>query len=178
VQHALRAFTPDDLEVVRATAETFPVTELYDLEEELTVLGIGEAIVTGLSPKGIPMPTVRTMMRPPRSLMAQVDPARLQAVAAASPLVAEYKTDEDPVSAKEMLTRRLEQAEPVGDALDDVSVPAERGNGRGRMRSTRPPERDVDWGDVAREGARLARSRTFNTVLRGIFDVLTGGRRR
>ena len=65
VQHALRAFTPDDLEVVRATAETFPTTELYDVEEELTALGTGEALITALDLKGRPMPTVRTMMRPP-----------------------------------------------------------------------------------------------------------------
>ena len=32
VQHALRAFTPDDLEVVRATADTFPTSEFYDVE--------------------------------------------------------------------------------------------------------------------------------------------------
>ena len=31
VQHALRAFTPDDLETVRATADTFPTSEFYDL---------------------------------------------------------------------------------------------------------------------------------------------------
>ena len=52
VQHALRAFTPDDLATVRATADTFPTTEFYDLEKELTKLGIGEALVTALDPKG------------------------------------------------------------------------------------------------------------------------------
>ena len=65
VQHALRAFTPDDLETVRATADTFPTSEFYDLGEELTKLGIGEAIVSALDPKGRPMPAARTMMRPP-----------------------------------------------------------------------------------------------------------------
>jgi DNA helicase HerA-like ATPase len=65
VQHALRAFTPDDLEIVRATAETFPTTERYDVEEELTALGTGEALITALDLKGRPLPTVRTMMRPP-----------------------------------------------------------------------------------------------------------------
>ena len=59
VQHALRAFTPDDLEVVRATAETFPTTEHYDVEEELTALGTGEALITALDLKGRPMPTAR-----------------------------------------------------------------------------------------------------------------------
>src|SRR6185436_9521758 len=88
VQHALRAFTPDDLEVVRATAETFPTTKLYDVEEELTALGTGEALITALDLKGRPMPTARTMMRPPRSLMAKVGPDVVQRVAAASTIAA------------------------------------------------------------------------------------------
>src|SRR5918992_1395671 len=110
VQHALRAFTPDDLERVRATAETFPTTELYDVEEELTKLGTGEALITALDLKGRPMPTVRTMMRPPMSLMAQVDPAVFDAVAAASPIVGTYASDTDPESAKELLAARMARA--------------------------------------------------------------------
>ncbi len=47
--------------------------------------------------------------------------------------------------------------------------------GRGRLRPTRAPERGVDWGEVAEEGARFARSGAFNTILRGIFKVI--GRR-
>ena len=175
VQHALRAFTPDDLEVVRATARTFPVSDFYDVEEELTKLGIGEALVTGLNPKGIPMPTVRTMMRPPMSLMAQLDPAVLQAVVAASPLTPRYATDVDAVTAKEMLqlaaTTRCERESA------DVPTPHRPRAAGSRKRSTRPPEKDgVDWGEVAKEGARFTRSGTFNTILRGILRGLTGRR--
>src|SRR5829696_9369036 len=46
VQHALRAFTPDDAKALRATVSTFPKSEFYDLEELLPSLGIGEAAVT------------------------------------------------------------------------------------------------------------------------------------
>ena len=91
VQHALRAFTPDDLEVVRATAETFPTTELYDVEEELTALGTGEALITALDLKGRPLPTVRTMMRPPMSLMAQVAPAVVDSVVAGSAIARDLR---------------------------------------------------------------------------------------
>ncbi|HET7686829.1 MAG TPA: helicase HerA-like domain-containing protein [Candidatus Limnocylindria bacterium] len=178
VQHALRAFTPDDLEVVRATAETFPVTEFYEVDTELTRLGTGEALVTALDPKGRPMPTVRVMMRPPQSLMAQLEPAAFDAVVAASPIAAEYAADQDPQSAREMLAARVAELEKAAaDAetpLDEVRDPA----GRGRMRPTRAPERGVDWRDVAQEGARFARSGTFNTILRSILGVLGGGSRR
>ena len=173
VQHALRAFTPDDLEVVRATADTFPTTELYDVEEELTKLGTGEALITALDPKGRPMPTARTMMRPPMSLMAQVDTSVFDAVAAASPIAATYATDTDPESAKELLAARMERAsedaEEQMEGVEDPESPDER-----RMRPTRAPERGVDWGDVAQEGARFARSGTFNTILRSILGILRG----
>jgi DNA helicase HerA-like ATPase len=182
VQHALRAFTPDDLDVVRATARTFPVSEFYDLERELTQLGIGEALVTGLNPKGVPTPSVRTMMRPPMSLMAQLDPAAFTAMVASSSLVPKYATDVDPVSAAEILKQQDAAAKPAGpqpgDAptgMDDVQDPSRRRSGGG-MRSTKPPERGVDWGDVAKEGARIARSGAFNTILRGILRGLTGRR--
>ncbi|MGH2385325.1 MAG: helicase HerA-like domain-containing protein [Candidatus Limnocylindria bacterium] len=177
VQHALRAFTPDDLETVRATADTFPTTEFYDVTEELTKPGTGEALVTALDLKGRPMPTARVMMRPPMSLMAQVEPAIFDAVVTASQIAPTYATDTDPESAKELLAARMKKAtddavEPM-EGVTDPESPAER-----TMRPTSAPERGVDWRDVAEEGARFARSGTFNTILRSVLGVLTGGRRR
>ena len=175
VQHALRAFTPDDLETVRATADTFPTTDLYDVEEELTALGTGEALITALDPKGRPMPTARTMMRPPMSLMAQVEPAVFDAVVSASAIASIYAADTDPESAKELLAARMKQVEADArepmEGVEDPESPDER-----RMRPTRAPERGVDWTDVAQEGARFVRSGTFNTILRSILGIL--GKRR
>ena len=54
VQHALRAFTPDDADALRKTARTFPMTDFYDVEKTITSLGTGEALVTVLSPRGVP----------------------------------------------------------------------------------------------------------------------------
>ena len=76
VQHALRAFTPDDAKALKATASTFPNSS-YDLEEVLTQLGIGEAIVTVLSDRGAPTPVAWTRLRAPQSKMAPADPALL-----------------------------------------------------------------------------------------------------
>ena len=177
VQHALRAFTPDDLETVRAAADTFPTTTFYDVEDELTRLGTGEALITALDPKGRPMPTARTMMRPPMSLMAQVEPAVFDQVASASAIAPTYAADTDPESARELLAARMSRAsdgatEPMA-GVEDPESPAER-----RMRPTSAPEKDVDWGKVATEGSRVMRSGTFNTILRAVFGILTGGRRR
>ena len=56
VQHALRAFTPDDARALKATVSTFPRSDVYDMSELLTSMGIGEAAVTLLSERGTPPP--------------------------------------------------------------------------------------------------------------------------
>ena len=116
-QHALRAFTPDDADALRKTARTFPMTERYDVEKTLTSLGIGEALVTVLSPRGVPTPLAATRLLPPDSLMAPLPPAELQARIAASLLATRYATAIDRESAHEMITARLAQARATAAAL-------------------------------------------------------------
>src|SRR5687768_15194042 len=110
VQHALRAFTPDDADALRKTARTFPVTEHYDVERTITSLGIGEALVTVLSPKGIPTPLAATRLLPPDSLMAALPDADVQARIAASSFSTKYGQSIDRESAYEMITARLTTA--------------------------------------------------------------------
>src|SRR5687768_15329692 len=110
VQHALRAFTPDDADALRKTARTFPVTAHYDVERTITSLGIGEALVTVLSPKGIPTPLAATRLLPPDSLMAALPDADVQARIAASSFSTKYGQSIDRESAYEMITARLTTA--------------------------------------------------------------------
>ncbi|WP_406814748.1 helicase HerA-like domain-containing protein [Mycobacterium sp. M23085] len=90
IQHALRAFTPDDQKALSKTVRTYPKTDVYDLESALTSLGIGEAVVTVLSEKGAPTPVAWTRMRVPRSLMASIGPKAITDAAKGSPLQAKY----------------------------------------------------------------------------------------
>ncbi|GLP70653.1 ATPase [Streptomyces sp. TUS-ST3] len=105
VQHALRAFTPDDQKALKATVKTFP-DSAYDLEELLTGLGTGEAVVTVLSEKGAPTPVAATRLRAPESLMGPVDAGALDAAVAASPLHGRYAQAVDRESAYEKLGSR------------------------------------------------------------------------
>ncbi len=114
VQHALRAFTPDDAAALHAAVKTYPRSEFYDLEQLLKQLGTGEAAVTILSDRGVPTPVVHTRLRPPSSLGATDD---VDKAAKASPLFAKYGTRVDNQSAREMLAARMEQpAAPTSDA--------------------------------------------------------------
>ncbi len=112
IQHALRAFTPDDQKALKATVKTYPVTADYDLSTALTALGTGEAIVTVLSERGAPTPVAWTRLRAPRTLMAPAPDTSVRAAVAASALAAKYGPDVDRQSAYEMLTARLTPPAP------------------------------------------------------------------
>jgi DNA helicase HerA-like ATPase len=116
IQHALRAFTPDDADALRKTARTFPMTKDYDVEQTIQSLGIGEALVTVLSPRGVPTPLAATRLVPPDSRMAPLTPAEIQQLIAASPLNAKYATTVDPQSAHEIITARLDAAHQAAAA--------------------------------------------------------------
>ncbi|MFJ9345039.1 helicase HerA-like domain-containing protein [Streptomyces sp. NPDC101237] len=109
VQHALRAFTPEDQKALRATVRTFPKSS-YDLEELLTGLGTGEAVVTVLGERGAPTPVAATRLRAPESLMAPLDAAQLDDAVRASALYGRYAQAVDRESAYEKLRRARESA--------------------------------------------------------------------
>ncbi|WP_299557099.1 helicase HerA-like domain-containing protein [uncultured Mycolicibacterium sp.] len=113
IQHALRAFTPDDEKALRKVVRTYPKTDVYDLQSALTSLGIGEAVVTVLSERGAPTPVAWTHMRSPRSLMDTIGPDAIAAAAQASALQTRYGRTIDRESAYELLAARLAPPEPA-----------------------------------------------------------------
>ena len=115
IQHALRAFTPDDAKALRATVGTYPKSG-YDLERTLQELGTGEAIVTVMSEKGAPTPVAWTRLRAPQGLMSPTPDAQIDAAVAASPLLATYGATIDRESAREILTVRMNAAAAADDA--------------------------------------------------------------
>ncbi len=178
VQHALRAFTPDDQKALSKTVRTYPKTDVYDLESALTSLGIGEAVVTVLSERGAPTPVAWTRMRAPRSLMASIGDDAIKAAAAASPLQATYGQSIDRDSAYERLTAKLA---PPADAPISVGGEASgtaREEGAPSGRAAKPEPSAVE--KVMANPAFKSFIRSAGTVLgREITrSVLGTGRRR
>lgn len=116
IQHALRAFTPEDADNLRKAARTFPMTEFYDVEKTLTSLGTGEALVTVLSPDGVPTALAATRLLPPDSLMAPIDEVTFRGHIAMSPLQARYGETVDRDSAHERITARITAARELAIA--------------------------------------------------------------
>jgi uncharacterized protein len=169
VQHALRAFTPEDAKALKATVSTFPKSEFYDLEALLTGMGIGEAAVTILSESGVPTPVVDTRISPPLSRMGPADD--VVGAAKASALWPKYGERVDNQSAREMLAARMQQpapaaaptlarpgSQPAPKAAEEHKAAAEAaGGGVGAVTAFLK----------SKEGKQLQ-----NQVVRGVFGLL------
>lgn len=116
IQHVLRAFTPQDQKAIKATVETFPKTE-FDLEELLTNLGTGEAIVTVLNEKGAPTPVAPVRIWAPAGVMGEASESTLSQVLTGATLADRYGERVDPHSAAEILAEKMEnQAKILAEA--------------------------------------------------------------
>ncbi len=177
VQHALRAYTPDDAKALRATVSTFP-TSGYDLGELLTQLGTGEAVVTVLSERGAPTPVAWTRLRAPQSLMAPSPDSVIDATVAASPLRPKYEQALDRESAYELLNARLQAAPPA--ATDDAK-PAGPASGQGRQggRDRAEPSmvERVVTSSAFRSMTRSAATVIGREITRSLFGTARRGRR-
>ncbi len=176
VQHALRAFTPDDEKALRAASRTFPKTEFYDVQQTLTSLGIGEALVVTLTPKGTPTPPFATHMIPPQSRMGPLTDAEMSQ-RLRTPQVKKYATPVDRESAYEILKARYD-AKAAETAAEAPPPP-----GRGRGAATRPADDAGVLGQVlnssvGRSVIRTAAVAVTGTLVRGILGALVGGKRR
>jgi DNA helicase HerA-like ATPase len=105
VQHALRAFTPRDQTAVQVAADTFRTNPKFSTSDVITQLGVGEALVSLLDPKGIPCVVERALIRPPASRLGPALPEERQAVIASSLLGAKYTQTYDRESAYERLKK-------------------------------------------------------------------------
>ena len=115
VQHALRAFTPDDAKALRASVRTYPDSG-YDLERVLQELATGEAIITVMSERGAPTPVAWTRMFAPRASMSPITAEAMASAVTASPLFSTYGTPIDRESAREILGARMQAATEAREA--------------------------------------------------------------
>jgi DNA helicase HerA-like ATPase len=189
VQHALRAFTPDDAKALRATVSTYP-TSPYELDEVLPGLGIGEAVVTVMNEKGAPSPVAWTRVRAPRGSMSPIPDAQVEAAVAASPLLADYGTPIDRESARELLALKLNAAAAAAAAHEaaaeyarqeaEIQAQVEKEERAETARETRrspaPRSRTTKpQPDILRD---VLGSKTTQTILRGVIEGVFGTRRR
>ena len=185
VQHALRAFTPRDQKAVKTAAETFVPNPGLDVAKAISELGTGEALVSTLQAKGVPMPVERTLVAPPRCRMGAITEAERAEIRGRSPIGGKYDTPIDRESAAELLAKKAEAA------AEQAAAPPARG--RAQQRNDDDDEggfgqrmRDAVFGTKRRQGmleaaakqtARTAVNQITRQVMRGVLGGIFGGKR-
>ena len=176
IQHALRAFTPRDQKAVKTAAETFVPNPKLDVAKVISQLGVGEALVSTLQDKGVPMPVERTLICPPRCRMGAITPEERNAVRARSPVGMKYDTTVNRESAHEMLAKKAQSAAsatptPAPPGTPPAQQPAAEGGMSQKMG-------EWLWGTKRRQGmvetmakqtARTMGSKLGNQILRGVL---------
>jgi DNA helicase HerA-like ATPase len=182
VQHALRAFTPRDQKAVKTAAETFVPNPKLDVAQVISQLGTGEALVSTLQDKGVPMPVERTLIAPPRCRMGSITDAERAAVRANSPVGAKYDQPINRESAAEKLAQRAETAATQADAPQAKTREQEEAEGSGFGQAVK----DAMFGTKRRQGmvetmakqtARTVGSQIGRQILRGVLGGIFGGKR-
>jgi uncharacterized protein len=168
VQHALRAFTAADRKTIKQAAQNYPETEFYDVDEIITQLGIGEALITMLNEKGIPTPLVHTMLAPPRSRMDILAEQEIDSIVSKSKLATKYNQVLDSESAYEILTRKLEVA--------SEESAHEKEKETGRSQTTKKEESIFD-NPMVKQVGRTAASVITRSLL-GVLGIGSSRRRR
>jgi uncharacterized protein len=189
VQHALRAFTPRDQKAVQAAAETMRPNPALRIEQVISELGVGEALVSLLDAQGRPGITERAFVVPPGSQVGPVDAAGRARVIAASPVAGFYEKAVDRESAYEVLKTRTAVRQPEGGApqaqtpAGPPTAPTRAGQtmteeilfGRRGPRGGQQTQGLVEA--MAKSAARAVGSQAARALLRGVLGSLLGGRR-
>lgn len=113
IQHSLRAFTAKDRKSIKMISENFPLSDYYDIDQVITELGIGEALVTALDEKGRPTEVAATLMRAPQSRMDILTAAEVGSIVGVSSLTKKYNEEVDRNSAHEILADRIEEQSDI-----------------------------------------------------------------
>ena len=175
VQHALRAFTAKDRKAIKLVSQNYPETDHYDVEQLLTELGIGEALVTVLNEKGIPTPLVHTMLRAPQSRMDVISKKELDYIINSSDIITKYNEVIDRESAYEILTNKIKAAEELAYEMKEAET-RHKSTSRRRGREKSTLEKVMESTTTRQIGRTVAREITRGLL--GVLGISTTRRRR
>jgi DNA helicase HerA-like ATPase len=166
VQHALRAFTAKDRQMIKLTAQNYPISGYYKTDEMLTSLGIGEAAITALNEKGVPTPLAATLLRAPQSRMDILEDVEIKEIFRDSKLAGKYNETIDRESAYEMLTEKLKISQEIEEKPSRKSKKIKKSTRKSR-REKSTMEKVLTSTTTKQIGRTLARE-----FMRGILGVL------
>ncbi|WP_447770139.1 helicase HerA-like domain-containing protein [Sphingobacterium faecium] len=155
VQHALRAFTPNDAENLRKTVKTYPKSDFYAIDQILTSLGTGQALITVLNDKGIPTEVVATHLVPARAVMGPADAVTYDQLLKQSDLYTKYQQREENRSAAEIIDEKMQIATQQQEQLSREKEEAKRSKSTSRRQTPLEAAQKTATTTLAREGVKL-----------------------
>lgn len=179
VQHALRAFTPKDQKAVRAAAQTFRENPDLDVEEAITQLGVGEALVSFLDEKGSPGIVEQAYIVPPHSQIGPISEGQRESLLANSIVAGIYDEVVDRESAYERLKAKAEDAAKVEEAAEKAEAEAEEAEKLAKEEAKAAKKSssrsDSTLGAFAKSAARAVGSNLGRQIVRGVLGGILGG---
>jgi DNA helicase HerA-like ATPase len=163
IHHVIRAFTPNDVKALKETIKTFPKSEFYDMEQQFTQLGIGQAFITVLNEKGIPTETVVTHLAPPKSLMGPLTSQEYQQQLDQSDNYKKYQDAVDPKSAFEILSEKMNAIKQQQEVAREIP--------RSSTTTTRTRQEKSSFEQVM---ASPITKQIGKEIVRGVFGMLFG----
>ena len=182
VQHALRAYTPNEQKALRYAAKSFRVNPDFDTETVLQELATGEALVSVLDPKGVPGIVQRANILPPRSSMSAASEQEIRQAIFVSPLRDKYSETVDRESAYELISEQREAEEKERAEAEAKEQAEKEAAAKAKEKETKAKEAAKKTSKAARKTTAIlskTASSTANTIgrelgksiIRGLFGT-------
>ncbi|UNT42908.1 helicase HerA-like domain-containing protein [Acinetobacter sp. LUNF3] len=193
VQHALRAFTPKDQKAVKTAADTFRANPEFKVEQAITELAVGEALISCLDEQGTPQIVERAWVMPPYSSFSPISPEQRQALISQSIVAGIYEKSLDRESAFELLQNKvverqqqavqIEQEKQQAKEAETLAKQQAREQERIAKEQQKEAEREAKQrekliqdtvGTFAKSAARSLGGSTGQKIVRGLLGSLFG----
>lgn len=170
VQHALRAYTPKDMEELKKASSSFRPNPNFSTMEAIASLKTGEALVSFLDSKGSPSVVQRTLIRPPKSLIGTISNEKRDAIIANSPMFYKYKDPIDRESAYEIITKKYQELSRDLEAIEKLKKEEEDLKSKEKERLAL----EKNLAKERRERERARKNNPFNKIAKTTISTLTG----
>ena len=154
VQHALRAFTPKDQKAVKTAADTFRANPEFKVDQVITELAVGEALISCLDEQGTPQIVERAWVMPPYSSFSPINTDERKALMASSIVSGVYDTEADRESAFEKLQNKVQERQQQAAQAEVDKVQAKEQEAIAKQQAK---EAEALAKQQAREQERIAR---------------------
>ena len=195
VQHALRAFTPKDQKAVKTAAATFRANPSFDVEQAITELGVGEALISCLDEQGTPQMVERGWVMPPYSAFSPISFETRKNLMTQSIVAGIYEQSVDRDSAYERLQQKVAERQQQTESEASAKEQAKQQEALAKQqakeqeRLAREQQKEADRaakqrekltqdivGTFAKSAARSLGGSTGQKIVRGLLGSLFGGK--